>query len=611
MNRVLGLILAALLVALAAFFWSLREPSPPPFEGATEPAPAEATPGPQNPPQQRSSRLEVVAATPPALEVTGARLRGRVIDGLGEPLHGCEARFETEDGGSLAATTGGDGRFELAPRDSRSGWLSLAHRDFPAQVVVANLTLRKGEDRDLGDLPLASQPGLVVFVTRRGGGAIANARVSTAPALVDVGLPTRAQLLAGRQTVSDAQGKAVLYGLPTGTHTLRVEAEGYATTEQSHVQPAGLSRAPEVAVALELAAPLSGRVTSPDGGELGRTIVRAEPRDGGVSVEVSALPSGEFRLLGTAPGRYKITAESTRYVAVSVEVTAPDEAPISLLLGLGEQISGTVRARASQAPVSGALVEAEPEDGWPLQRAGESVRPSATTDASGQFRIAGLPAGRFTLRVTSEAFVSSRFGPLAAPASGLDLRLDAGLAVVGSVRLAGSPVAGASITAVDRDVDGSAFAEWRRNLIGERPRTTTSDAKGRFTLRGLIPQGQRLLIVAADCPPHLSQVLTGRDGEQIEMVGLDLTPGATLRGTAPAWSTVCLDRLGRPGLTRTTTVDAGGQFTFRGLAAGEYELFYHFPERAKPATSPAQRQASRVTVSLDAGGSLQVKLPPN
>src|SRR5690606_8500936 len=413
-----------LAAATAAAVW-LAFPRPEP------PAPVVATP-PNEPPavgEVEPTALPQRSALPPPEDgapgsETRARLVGRVFDALGQPLADCTVAFtefdperslDAAEAARGSAQTGQDGRFTVYLEPHGVGVVTLVHRDFPLRVVRHRLAVPPGEVHDLGDLTLSSQPGLVVSVTARTGGAVAGAVVTATPAMHDVSLPAALQTLAERSAVTDSAGQAVLYGIDAGPYRVRVEAPQRAVAEKQHLHPENPPRAPHLAFVLDGGHTLRGRVTVAGAADLGRTIVRAEPVDGGPALEDLARPTGEFRLAGAQQGRYRVTVEAVRFGSGQGEVEVPGAA-LTLQLEPGRTLRGFVRARRSGRAVAGALVVAEPEDGWPLIRAGEPVRPSARTGADGDFAIAGLPAGRFTLRVSSDAFVSSRFGPFAADA---------------------------------------------------------------------------------------------------------------------------------------------------------------------------------------------------
>jgi hypothetical protein len=257
--------------------------------------------------------------------------------------------------------------------------------------------------------------------------------------------------------------------------------------------------------------------------------------------------------------------------------------------------------------VRGAIVRAEPEDGWPMVRAGETVRPESSSDAQGFFCVRGLMDGRFSLEVTSQLFVPARLGPLSTDNDAVEVFLDAGLRVGGQVRCNGRPVAGAKITAVKWDGEGAAFALWRASLAQHPRHHEQSADDGTFELRGIPRAGHRLLIEALDCALWVSPPLRGSDGERLDLGTIALPPAAVVEGTAEPHATVSLDGVSDAGLTRSTHADDKGRFAFRNLPAGEYTVIYH--SLARPAAggriAPPERR-----ISLRAGDHVSISFTP-
>jgi len=538
---------------------------------------------------------------------------GRIVDALGQPLADCEVAFlgfspagafDPAPTRPALATAKSDasGRFHLALDTSDGGMVTLRHRDFPPRVAALGLEVAAGTTKDLGDLTLFSQPGLRVHVRTAAGVDVADALVTAAPAMQDVTLPTAIHALAERAALTDPTGEAVLYGVAPGPYVVRVEAAAGATTETNHLQPDHPADAPRIELSLEVGHTIRGRVVPPDGVEPGRVMVTAEPAGGGVVLRGEAGARGDFRLTGATAGRYRVWVESARLGSAVAETAVPSNTPLTVALGVGQSLRGVVRDDATGAPVTGALVVAQPEDGWPLTRAGEAVRPDAVTDARGEFCVVGLPAGRFVLTVTSEWFVPARLAPIAAGTEPIEVRLVAGLSITGRARCNGAPVAGASVRAISWSKETTAFAMWRSRLAATSPQhETQTDADGSFRLAGVPTQGRRLVIEAADCVLWASQPLTGSKGQSLDLGTIALTAGAVVEGTAAPLATVALQSRGGDSLAYTTTADLSGRFVFRALPAGDYELFYHSAANPRRGAAAASLATEKTVVALQEG----------
>jgi hypothetical protein len=285
----------------------------------------------------------------------------------------------------------------------------------------------------------------------------------------------------------------------------------------------------------------------------------------------------------------------------------------------GGAIAGIVLARGNSQPLVRARVLAEPEDGWPLQRAGQSVLPSAFTDAGGRFEIVGLPEGRFRIEAASDGFGPTRSDPVPTGTADLRLVLDAGLTVTGKVTVGdGLEAPGALVQLVEPDHQDTAYARWKRAVAGGPPVQTLTDRLGGFTLAGIRPAAHRLSIEHATSAPWLGQVLDGAPGARIDLGEIRLAPGARVGGVAldregrpAAGAIVCLDGVSRGGAARTARADGRGRFEFLGLAGGDYELFYHYPERDGPLASPGMRERTLERIVLEPGTAREVTLAPN
>ncbi len=112
---------------------------------------------------------------------------------------------------------------------------------------------------------------------------------------------------------------------------------------------------------------------------------------------------GAFEFGQLRPGTYRFRVQATGLApGFSDRVVVQPGARrsgVEVRLHEGAMVRGTVRVMGSQEPIAGALVELlEPT----------SLLPSNTvrTDASGNYELRGIPAGRHSLRVTHERYLS-------------------------------------------------------------------------------------------------------------------------------------------------------------------------------------------------------------
>lgn len=545
---------------------------------------------------------------------------GRILDPLGQPLPDCNVAlvamtkvraFEPDAVTAPLgeATSGADGRFELRFTSACEGIVTVRHRDFPPRVAAYGIEIELGATHEVGDVTLFSQPGLIVLVRTTSGVGVGDAVVIATPALQDVSLPTAIHGLAERSAITDPSGQGVLYGVAPGSYVVRVEASFYATQERNHLQAENPTKAPSLEFVVDVGHVIRGRVQTQAGADPGRVLITAEPVDGGVVLRDEVRATGDFRITGAVLGRYRIWADSTRLDRSMVETVVPNSGVVVIPLGSGLSLRGVVRDDATGNPVPGAVVVAEPEDGWPLIRAGRTVRLEGISGQDGLFTIIGLPPGRFAVTVSSQWFVPTRLGPVAAGIEPIEIRLEPGLSVTGVLRQSGRPVVNAKVRAIAWEAESAAFALWRSNLTDAAAHRTVSDETGTFVLSGVEVQGRRLVIDANGCALWFSEPLRGRKGESLDLGSIEMSPGAVIEGTAVAHATVYLQSTDARGLAHTTAADGKGRFVFESLPAGEYELFYHSAGRvAAGASATSPPTDSKTAVTLRSGDRKAVSL---
>ena len=531
----------------------------------------------------------------------GIHVVGRAVDATGAALTGVgvSLRLPTGDGwlGDVAptprvlgtTTTDATGRFDLRGVEAPGYLLILEHARHPPVTFDLVGPREPGELRDLGSLVLHASLGLVVRVEARESAApVAGARVLATPVLFD---PFLGGAGPRRSAVTDEAGTAVIYGLPAGDWTVRVEADGLATTEVWHHQRPDATVTSALRIAPGRGHSLGGRVLGPAGEAVaGARLTLTAEGPAQVSTVIQSGAGGEFRAVGLPAGRVTVLAESQHWDRVTRGgVSLPTDERLELRFSAGLSLSGRVVDDRDGTPLGDVRVEATRSDREPLVRAGRLVRPGAVTDASGSFRVDGLPPGRFDLEFTSQGharLVVAALEPAPEPATGsgvepISFRLKPAPEVEVTVRdPRGRPLSDAEVEMLPADHDGTSLKELllraTRAGVGTIVRT---DATGRATLPATQPTF-RLLVRTAQHATQLSGVVTIPPGQaRFAAPDLTLTRGGTISGR-------CTDAAGLPvpdlllraeptgrgpaRMFEQTRADATGRYRFGPLAAGAW-----------------------------------------
>ncbi len=107
-------------------------------------------------------------------------------------------------------------------------------------------------------------------------------------------------------------------------------------------------------------------------------------------------PDGKFAL-AVAPGRYDVEADAAGFAPVTI-VASPSDA-IRIALGAGRTLRGKVVSSADGMPIAGARVV---RDTTTYSGHGMPATLGALTGADGQFELAGIPPGPFTVTISAE-----------------------------------------------------------------------------------------------------------------------------------------------------------------------------------------------------------------
>ncbi|HZU95062.1 MAG TPA: carboxypeptidase-like regulatory domain-containing protein, partial [Planctomycetota bacterium] len=286
---------------------------------------------------------------------------------------------------------------------------------------------------------------------------------------------------------------------------------------------------------------ISGRVTDVKGSPVAGARVSLVANE---DTAATTGADGAFAIPTVPPGKKLVLlAEGPAPLAARlVPGIAPGASGLVIVLRAASgSVSGHVIAKKDRAPLSGARVEASLGD-W-LAR--------ALTDERGSF---GLPAppGAITLVVSKEGFVPRTATAGTGP---VEVELDAGTTLTGTVKRKGEPVAGAAVVARQSGVP----------LPFER-RVVKTDDRGRFTFAGIPAAELKLFARSGALTSRLAAVRPdgAYDPEPLE---LELGEGATIVGRVSCdGAPVVGAKLTFDDLSATSEKD--GTFSIAGVTPG-------------------------------------------
>lgn len=281
---------------------------------------------------------------------------------------------------------------------------------------------------------------------------------------------------------------------------------------------------------------------------------------------------GRFQMRGVLPGAYTVSAvDHLPEPLAELTLATPADSTLTNLTLIattpGGAIVGRVVAGDDTAPVSGALLVADPQDGQPSH--------SALTRDDGSYRIPGLAPGSYRLAIQAN-------GHLPQPARLVTVQ--AGLATAQSYDL---PLAGGRLHGRVTRPDGSAAAgavvaaRWA-GPVGQYGSWSggyaTTDDAGAYTITGLPPGSYRLAASLANAGVSTITDVTVPDYTAAIARDLALRWGATLSGTVVDAATrtpiananVWVRAL--PAVAADAWTDAAGRFVLTGLGVDRYSV---------------------------------------
>jgi len=534
----------------------------------------------------------------------GASISGKVTNASGKNLGSISVSISSgstyQSGG-----TDGDGNYSFAGLPA--GSYTVSFYDF-TNGYLSQYWLNKSDSETADKIVLATGQKVtgknVVLVA----GATIKGSIRGPSNNVIEGLSVTAYTDAGRyagSTRTDAKGNYSLTGLRAGSFALQFQeynsgiylSEWYQdkTTRESAnliAVTAGQTVTASTAV-LATGASVSGKVTNASKTGIANVSVRVgnssrsanATTDANGNYEVAGLVAGTYSVYFSDPSKsyldqyWKQGNDATSGAPVTL-TTGQKVANTNVVLEAAAKIKGTVRNAANQA-VSGISVIAYGD---------ASFQASTISDASGNYEIPGLRAGKFALEFTSggtSSYAGEWYENKSSRATATLIAVKSGQTIAAkAVVLA----AGASISGTVTDSSKTKVSNIWVNVYGNKHYySARTDAKGNYTVSGL-PVGEYTVRFSDYSSNYLERSWDGPNGTQptqlIKLtsgqkktgISVTLSTGATILGsvrgpTGQSLSGVTVMATTATGTyLRAVTSDASGNYAVKGLPAGKVAL---------------------------------------
>ncbi|HEX7318243.1 MAG TPA: carboxypeptidase regulatory-like domain-containing protein [Pyrinomonadaceae bacterium] len=423
-------------------------------------------------------------------------------------------------------------------------------------------------------------------------------------------------------SVTDAEGKFRLTGVPAGTYSLAV-AGAYVVRASDRAKAVTVKDGQEAGgfeLTLERGGVITGRVLDAEGQPLigarvsSHVLRESAPRLNVVLTYNSAETDdrGVYRLYGLPAGRYTISLTPrlppgaggpppvTYYPGVtdeskaeSVEVKAGDEK---------EDIDITLGRRDDTFSVTGRVVEDETGKPVPgigcdyaeLNRLAQGPPPGCKTDAKGEFRIERVRPGRYVMFTVAEPggdFYSepTAFEVASGDIQGLEVKVRRGSTITGTALVEGNDPAGRAALS---QLTVLATQQGEPSVRGAARATIGAD--GKFLIKSVKP-GKVTFIITSYPRQDFTLIRVEQNGAE-QARGIDVVAGEPVAGvrlilsygkgsvrgriraqggTLPEGTRVMVSiaPAGSPGRAlRSARVDDAGEFFLRDVPTGDYEL---------------------------------------
>jgi len=391
-------------------------------------------------------------------------------------------------------------------------------------------------------------------------------------------------------TATNASGIYIFGGAPPGTYSVSVTDTGFTTpTAKSVTVIAGNTASANFTMAATSS--ITGTVSdtqNPPQPIVGATVTYTGTNGTPGHGSMSTVTGGAYNFAGVPAGSYSVSVTDNGFTvptSKNVTVTAGAAASASFSMTSTSSITGTVKDTQTPAqPIVGATVTYTGTGGTPGQG-------TTSTNATGAYTFAGVPAGSYSVSVTDPPFTAST------PKS---VTVTAGASTSANFTMAATSSISGTVTDSESPAQPVAGAMVTYTGTGGTPGhgTTNTDASGAYNFAGVPPGTYTVNASEAGFNSSGARSVTVTTGLAASAI-FTLTATSRITGTltnsdgsAPASVNVVYTGIdGSTGSGSVTTTS--GTYTFTGVPPGTYTV---------SATELGFISPASQTVSVSTGG---------
>ncbi|HIG11103.1 MAG TPA: carboxypeptidase regulatory-like domain-containing protein [Planctomycetes bacterium] len=478
-----------------------------------------------------------------------------------------------------------NGEYHFVNMEPYNYYMVEAEAEGYSRGAVDSITV--GNTGDFEATPIQLTLGALLFGTVRdvGGNMVPGAQLILSDQYHRPGMEITPNMML---TTSDNSGYFEFQSVPTGNHTLTIEAEGYGNMSFGGLVFRGTDPV-ERNVILEIAEMISGRVIGKTGESVeGAEVLAMSYTNSSRACRDMVLTDsdGAFTLDSLSPGQYTLAVRAVGYRPGHESRVKTGASGLLIQLSPQATIIGRVLANGESATNFKVRLRQTYENNPATSAVGDEI---AFENSDGSFMLDSVQPGTYVVQAIAEGYAPSysdgfRVG-MGMPVKGVIVHLTRGGALVGRVLNAqGKTISRPTISTHDNTWANTIFDQalgdqFPTNATSKK-RTGTPD--GKFKLDGLKGGAYQVRIRAPDYCELILQDILVQDGQDTDLDVVTLIKGGTVTGQV-------LDSTGKPipgakvnlrpdgrtdGLPRNyrSTTGTNGRYRIAGIYPGAYLL---------------------------------------